>query len=92
MKKIIGKKYKSFDNSYEVNLTQPVKLIDGKFHKNRPFLCLNDIVCTILTQPFFIKVFLGLPNKEYTTVKMILVVTPEGECISQLFSESSIIN
>lgn len=98
MKSIIGKKYISKDNSYEINLTRPIIFNKTLNHSvlNKEFLCLNKIECTIVTEPFKMRVWvrdkMEHPNLDsHVEREMVLLLTPNGDTCLQLFYDECII-
>ncbi len=91
MKTIIGKRYQSRDNSYEINLsTTPYT------HKQeRDYIALNGVECTIVTEPFKMKVKVrddthNLPT--HIEEEFVILQDDKGESHLQLFFEDSVID
>lgn len=90
MKKIVGKLYIPIDNSYSINVTQP---IDNTFNiatVNRDYLAGtnsdNPKLCTILTQPF--KAMIKAFRNEYKEIECIMVKNNEtGQTSMVMFHE-----
>lgn len=97
-KSIIGKKYISRDNSYEINLTKPIIYHKEVGHSilNREYLSLNKIECTIVTEPFKMLVYIR-DKMEHPDLdshgekEMVLLLTPKGDTVLQLYYDKCII-
>lgn len=94
MESIIGKKYLSGDNSYEVNLTKPYFYGKNGAENNRKYLALNKILCTIVTEPFTIRIQIrDKPVNNLSTYQektFIIITDEEGDSHLQLFYKSGI--